>query len=566
MTRHLVECEECGAEVKRLGTILECARQTQDLTADVQLSKSARESILAAAQQAEKSRPIPTTSMQDIWKTIFQNRTAKLAAAAVIVIAVFFGMEFVGGTGAWAAVIEAFNNAGNVHIVKKDISSDGRIVRDVEAWVKNQTCFRAETRDWSIVDNGKKVLTLYKEQKIAHVRESFTPYWDYTPVIMRVFRRSQPENGITATKVPEECTETVDVYRIDFRDLWQGTAWVDTASSLPLRMTGRQKILEGQTREFEVAFDYEAVADEVFSIVIPADYRELPRVVSGEGEEERRQILMGKVVDERGYPVGNARVFGSFAQHGTTQANGSFALVISPADSSNSLGDADFPMYVWAYDGNDPHRLAWTVIRHPDSDREIIELESERGGTQLIEETHQGVKLVIIDEEELIASIAGSPGEVFSDSEGGPRVRDIMLVMGPGSVLEGQVTSATGEPIGGAMVQVEEIEMALGSNRLTISNLDHEWKAEAFGVTDDQGYYSLKNLPASWTNIILKAEAGGYATAEQDFHNAGGNKLDGCDVQLVEGGTEDEEEEEQEEGWEVYGANGSYGGYRRAGE
>jgi hypothetical protein len=508
----------------------------------------------------ERSTKTKSAVMQpNVWRIIMKSRIRRLVAAAALIMAVVIGLKSLGGTRAWAAVIEAFNDAGNVHIAKKDISSDGRVVRDVEAWIKNQTCFRAETRDWSIVDNGKKVLTLYKEQKIAHLRESFTPYWDYTPVIMRVFRRSQPENGITATKVPEECTETVDVYSIDFRGLWQGTAWVDTVSSLPLRMTGQHKILEGQTREFEVTFDYEAVADEVFSIAIPADYRELPRVVSGEREEERRQILMGKVVDERRYPVGNARVFGSFAQQGRAGEAGEFSLVISPTDSTNSLGAMDFPMFVWAYEDDEPYWMAWTLIRHP-------KCEQSEEGNAVVEQTHQGVKLVINDEEELSASIAGSPGEVYSDSEGGPRVRDIMLVMAPGSVIEGRVTSATGEPIGGATVQIEEIEMALGSNRLIISNLDHEWKAEAFGVTDDQGYYSLRNLPASWTDIKLNAGADGYATARQEFQNAGGNRLDGCDVQLVEGGTEDEEEEDQDEGWEVYGANGSYGGYRRAGE
>ncbi|MHC4623110.1 MAG: carboxypeptidase-like regulatory domain-containing protein [Planctomycetota bacterium] len=489
---------------------------------------------------------------------IMKSPIMKLASAAVIIIAVAIGIKSLGATAAWAAVIEAFNNAGNVHIVKKDISSDGRIVRDMEAWIKNQTCFRAEARDWSIVDDGKKVLTLYKDHKIAHVRESFTPYWDYTPVIMKVFRDSQPENGITVRKVPEECTETVDVYQIDFRNLWQGTAWVDAGSSLPLRVTGREKEYEGQTREFEATFDYEPITDETFSIAIPADYRELPRLVGSEREEERRQILMGKVVDKGGNPAAAARVFASYAQCGSTDESGNFSLVIAPTDSSGSMGPADFPMFVWAYKDNDPYQMAWTLVRHPEGDR------SEEGDV-VVEETHQGVELVISDEEELNKSIPGSGGELFGDLEDDPRVRDIVLVMGPAGMVKGRVTNAAGQPIGGATVQVEEIEMALGSNRLTISNLDHEWKAEAFGVTNDQGYYNLKNLPGSWTNIKLKAEADGYATVQQDFQNAGGNKLDGCDMQLVEGEQEESATTAIESGGGARGM-GMYGGYRRAGE
>jgi protocatechuate 3,4-dioxygenase beta subunit len=283
-----------------------------------------------------------------------------------------------------------------------------------------------------------------------------------------------------------------------------------------------------------------------------------------EDQSERSEILSGNLIDEWGNALAGARVFGSLAQHGTTDANGSFGLVISPEDSSNSLGDADFPMYVWAYEENDPYRLAWTVIRHPDSDREIIELESERGGTQVIEETHQGVKLVIEDENDLARYIAGNPGRL-EDPNGSPTVHAIVLVTGPAGVITGWVSDANGSAVADAKVSIDQLQMQLGKNTLTISNLNHEWKAEAFAVTDAQGYYQLNNLPASWTNITLKAEADGYATAQQDFQNAGGNRLDGCDVQLVQGEQEESATTAVESGGSAMGM-GMYGGYGRAGE
>ena len=154
-----------------------------------------------------RARQAPTEP--NIWRTIMKNRITELAAAAVITIVVAIGIYQFGGSigltsAAWAQVVRAFNEATDIHVVKTYTSADGRVVRENEAWIKNQTCFRAEARDWCIIDDGKSVLTLYKDHKIAHLRESLTPYWDYTPLILKVFRDSQSENGITLTRVPEE--------------------------------------------------------------------------------------------------------------------------------------------------------------------------------------------------------------------------------------------------------------------------------------------------------------------------------------------------------------------------
>ena len=146
--------------------------------------------------------------------------------------------------------------------------------------------------------------------------------------------------------------------------------------------------------------------------------------------------------------------------------------------------------------------------------------------------------LVVEDENDLAQYIPGDPGRL-EDPDGSPTVHDIVLVMGPAGVISGRVTDANGSAVAGAKVSIDQLQMQLGKNTLTISELDHDWKAEAFAVTDAQGYYQLNNLPVSWTNIKLKVEADGCATARQDFQNAGGNKLDGCNMQLVEHDTED---------------------------
>ena len=510
-------------------------------------SDAASERIIARAEAVlDKSTKTKSTSAeQSVWRIAMKSGIAKLAVAAVVLVGVFVAIKVFSGTAAWAQVVKAFNNAANVHIVKTYISDDGRTVKESEAFIKNQMCFKAEARDWSIIDDGRKTLTLYKDQKIAHLRDSFTPYWDYTPLVLRVFRDNQPDNGIIVTRLPEECTQTQDVYQIDFRDYWQGTAHVDAASGLPLRITGREKEYAGQSRDFEITFGYEVLADDLFSIEIPDDYRELPRITSSEPEEDRRRILFGKVLDERGYPVADAKSFASFAHKGRTDEDGFFALLIPPSDGTNSLGSMDFPMFVWACKDNDPYRVAWTVIRHPDSDRETIKIGRDGGGTQLIEENCEGVKLIIEDEDDFAQNLPGNPGEIIEEPQGGPVVENIVLEMGPANVVTGRVTDANGLAVANATVSIDQMEMQFGKSSLIISNLDYDWKAEAFAVTDSDGNYQLNNLPISWSTITLKVNADGYATGQKEFKNDGRSDVKDCDLELVKGEPKDTSDDDE---------------------
>lgn len=506
------------------------------------MDQTVLDKVLTAHKKAEHA--------PNIRSMIMKSPITKIAAALVLIAGIC--ITSLSGKAAWAQVIEAFNKATDVHIVKEDITANGLSIRAIEAWIKNQRLFRAEAQDWRVVDNGRNVLTLYKNDKIAHIRESFTPYWDYTPLILKVFRDSQSRAGISVTRLPQQCTATMDVYEIDCRDYWQGKAWVDPTTNLPLKISGREKGYDGRQKDFELSFDYEVIANEIFSVSIPADYRELPRIIGGEDLTEHNEVLSGVVVDEQGNPVANARVFASYAHYSRADENGNFSLLVSPIDGSGSLGSLDFPLFVWAYEDADPYHIAWTLIRNPGaaefrtfSDRMLRSTidtgqEHEQTDERLrVEETHQGVKLVIENENDLSRSIPGNPGELYDDPEGDPKVRDIILVMGRANVISGRVADAGGRPIANATVRLGQMEMQLGMNTITISNLDHEWKAAAFAMTDSRGYYNLNNLPISWHKIQVKALARGYSSNEQKFENNGQNIVQGCDFQLVEGASDD---------------------------
>ena len=88
---HLEQCQQCKCELRRLKALLEHTEQIRASSASPQMCLSARQAILAAVE-AEQAKPAsePSVSLKSIWRTIVNSKTAKLAAATVIIIAVGF--------------------------------------------------------------------------------------------------------------------------------------------------------------------------------------------------------------------------------------------------------------------------------------------------------------------------------------------------------------------------------------------------------------------------------------------------------------------------------------------
>lgn len=112
--KHLAECRQCRDELKKLEAVLECADGMGELSADERVCESAKQALLAAVadEETKQPSPMPTIRLDLIWSTIMKNRTTKLAAAAVIIIAILAGLPFInnGGSGiALADVLEKIN-------------------------------------------------------------------------------------------------------------------------------------------------------------------------------------------------------------------------------------------------------------------------------------------------------------------------------------------------------------------------------------------------------------------------------------------------------------------------
>jgi outer membrane lipoprotein-sorting protein len=115
---HLAACKQCSTELRRLKALLERTERIQNLSADEQMCESAKQRIFAAiqtdARQKETARP--NIALAFIGRAIMRSRIAKLAAAAVIIVAALAVINQLWGpidrAGAvYAAVAEQLHNA-----------------------------------------------------------------------------------------------------------------------------------------------------------------------------------------------------------------------------------------------------------------------------------------------------------------------------------------------------------------------------------------------------------------------------------------------------------------------
>ena len=97
---HLGECASCRKEMRRIEALLECAEQMSQSSADEDAVVSAGELLGAVIENAKTAKQPGGRSMSpaQVWRTIMKSKTTKLAAAAVIIVAVLISINQLGVT------------------------------------------------------------------------------------------------------------------------------------------------------------------------------------------------------------------------------------------------------------------------------------------------------------------------------------------------------------------------------------------------------------------------------------------------------------------------------------
>ncbi len=236
------------------------------------------------------------TGQQKIWRTIMKNRITKLAAAAVIIITILFGLKFTGGPDvanvAWAEVVEQINNYTKYKCRQRVVREKGPKVPTMQVYHLNLSQRRQEVEDGSIhiIDmRGTDAITveLYPDQMKATVTKliGFGPKKD--PHIIEMVKRFEQEST-ERLGTKKKNGKILHGFRHQPNKYNDFTVWVDPKTKLPVEIELKHP-QAGQTiflDEFEFDFELDPSA---FSTDVPDGY-EVKTIIQDYRPVEPKQI------------------------------------------------------------------------------------------------------------------------------------------------------------------------------------------------------------------------------------------------------------------------------------
>lgn len=443
-------------------------------------------------------------------KWSFNRGMTKLAAAAAVIIALYVVMTNLNGTNAWAKVIKAFNKVENVHMIKISNMPDGAVQKE-EIWIRMPDCLYDDSPSVTIIDNGTDRMVIDKKKETTQFSDSFMPYKSvgehYIFDSINIFREEN-QKEYEFKKIENESTETTIVFNMEFKYdtvTAEGKAWVDAKTMLPLKIELKLTSVpkEGEPASVEVLCNYDPIPDNVFAMMIPNGYIELPR--------KQKSALSGTVLDENGKPVANAVVFatdrmGQYSEKTLTDKSGRFVYNLPPEGTGFGIL---LPLMFRAYEPNVPDKVAWSIIKDPKTTY-------TPGGN-----IPYDVASVEID------------GTILRSASG------VILRMEPAGTIAGQVTDVNDKPIPNAQVRIVRCYLSdrYGNTGLTGINVLY-WNGQEkdFGIvrTDKDGRYELNNLPEFWkrTEFQIHVNAHGYSIGESTLYAQGPIEHEIFDFQL----------------------------------
>jgi len=237
--------------------------------------------VFRALDESEKRKSAP--SQPNIWRIIMKSKITKLAAAAVIIIAVLIGVnQFTGSIDgssvAWAEVVEQINRHTKYKCRQRVVREQGPQIPVKDVYHMNLSLRRqeAENGDIQIIDmRGTDTITvqLYPDQMKAIVTKGIGAGPRKDPHIIEMVKRFEQESTerLGTKKVNGKILQGFRHVPNEYND-W--TVWVDPETKLPVEIEikhtqGGQTYRTILMDEFEFDFDLDASA---FSTKVPDGY------------------------------------------------------------------------------------------------------------------------------------------------------------------------------------------------------------------------------------------------------------------------------------------------------
>jgi hypothetical protein len=268
------------------------------LKASADLDKRVHDDISAALTESEKTKSVQPEP--NIWRIIMKSRISKLAAAAVIIISVLFGLEFIGrpdmASVAWGEVakkveqIESFIFQQKISITSV---AEGTTIQEselttyvsLEYGLRQDTYMNGQVFSISYVPLEGTIITGVWPSRKKYVRMSTTE-----EQMRKTHDQSNPKGMIKEfmsfehIQLGRKIIDGVEADGIEVNDpnflsfVFEsvvGRLWVDVETNLPVRTEIRGVTGDGSIETKIVAYDFDWDAEpkpSVFEPNIPDDY------------------------------------------------------------------------------------------------------------------------------------------------------------------------------------------------------------------------------------------------------------------------------------------------------
>jgi hypothetical protein len=231
------------------------------LTVNSKLNDRIISDALTAFDKPEKTQSV--SSEPNIWRIIMKSKITKLAAA-VIIIVILLGVNFLGGPDvanvAWGNVIRQTAQVDYMHVYWLKSRGDA-LFRQFEAWYAHGKLVMRGDKGGMTYDDGQTQQTFDEQGRRVSKKP---PFFAEGKTFLELFTAGllSDKNEQLSQQMPTNVGDDFLIYEVDPPGDWDGSEWIENISVtvgknslLPVQM----KVYEKDSEDYDlVMFDYEA--------------------------------------------------------------------------------------------------------------------------------------------------------------------------------------------------------------------------------------------------------------------------------------------------------------------
>ncbi|MBN2271847.1 MAG: DUF2092 domain-containing protein [Sedimentisphaerales bacterium] len=289
-----------------------------ETSADSDTDERILKDALAAMKKAQKARPTPTPPV--LWRIIMRSRITKLAVAAVIIVAAWLGLVFLGPAGgvALAEVLEQIEQINTFAYTMKMTMKNVPSMPTKDALETEMKVFVAKDIGMRMTGNGGynflgDTYVLLNENAIVsvmHRRKNYVRIKLTDDALEKIQKENGDPRAILRQFTENEYTElgrsVIDGIEVEGFESNNpaiaenalgdvvGRIWVDVESKLPVRYTIEVAAEDGEMMMDMTVCDFEwgiEIDPETFTLEIPADYKLAAEVELSDEEQFHLEVL-----------------------------------------------------------------------------------------------------------------------------------------------------------------------------------------------------------------------------------------------------------------------------------